>query len=891
MAAISILGLLLGAYLLLMPLIAFLKAKGAENELRNLRAEVERLKIEAEQAPTSTYKKSSKAKVAAQENVEPQKVKTPKTEAPTPKAPWTPPEQKQTQQSTAPVSAPTSPPEPTFVDELIARAINSITENWIIWLSAVSLACGGLFFVQYGIENGYLGPVARVISALAFGIALIIGAEYLRRKPNMGMQGWFTVPVALAAGGVASLYGGNVAAHILYDLTSQSVAFGALVLVSFIAVAGSLIYGPVLAVIGILGAYVSPILVSTGAGAHPILYLYFLIILASALAVERYQRWAWLSAIAVTFTLLWGVLLNLDIPNEPYLALYVVATILGVTTVPAFGIRPTWDDTDMLNPDTLSNLSTHYPTILTVFASIGGTALLSLAAPQSLILWQVTLMALLGLIVWSIYWNHRAQNLDQLPLIFVAGLLVTVSLFSPIGWLNFLPEVTRFFTYTSTVTIAALAFLIASFWRTPRSVRPLYWIASGTLAPLLIFAITYISWHQATQIPENTWILSATLLAVFLGGSALLMLSSKIRHRRIGSDLYFAGTLIAAGFIAYLTLPTDLYAHGTAALALAALSLVIRFKYYWTGLLVWAFVTVTTGLVIADLLPNYAMDEPFLPVFVVFGAIIALLAAGYTMAQKASLPDRVVLFETATLLTIALLTCVVITRLVPENTYSIDHMSFGLYSTVWIMLAGVQFRRTLIQDGMNKIRIALAYVYSFLGLATFAVGVMMSPLFFGKIRGIFPVDSVMIAYALPAITAYALYHFKLLPNFVTQKIAVIFTSVIGAFITIQEIRRFWHGSRVYLDRGVEVGELYTYTVILLTATVTTIVLAITRKNPILRKVGMGLAALTAAKVFLWDTAGMQGLARATVFIALGLTLAGVGWLLQMSQTPEDTEKD
>ncbi|KAB7615246.1 DUF2339 domain-containing protein [Amylibacter sp. SFDW26] len=890
MAAISIIGLLLGAYLLLMPLIAFLKAKGAETELRALRAEIERLKIGAE-TTAPTEKTPPKVKVAAKENPEPQKSKTPKSKSEATKAPWTPPEQRQDTQlsNAAPVQTP--PAEPSFFDTLIARASKSITENWIIWLAALSLACGGLFFVQYGIEKGYLGPVARVLSSLGFGTALIIGAEYLRRKPNIGMQGWFTVPVALAAGGVASLYGGNVAAHTLYDLTNQSVAFGALVLVSFIAVAGSLIYGPVLAVIGILGAYVSPMLVSSGAGAHPILYLYFLIILASALAVERYQRWAWLSAIAVTSTLLWGVLLNLDIPNEPYLALYVVATILGVTTVPAFGIRPSWDDTDMLNPNTLSNLSTHYPTILTVLTSIGGTALLSLASPQSLILWQVTLMAFLGLIVWSIYWNHRAQNLDQLPLIFTAGLVITVSIFSPLGWLNFLPEITRFFTYTSTVTIAALAFLIASFWRTPRSVRPLYWIASGTMAPLLIYAMTYISWHQTTQIPENMWVLSAVLLAIFLGGSAMLMLRSKIRHRRIGSDLYFAGTLIAGGFIAYLTLPTDLYAHGTAGLALAALSLVIRFKYYWTGLLVWAFVTVTTGLVIADLLPNYAMDEPFLPVLVVFGAIVALLATGYTMAQKASLPDRTVLFETATLLTIALLACVVITRLVPESTYRLDHMSFGLYATVWIMLAGVQFRRTLIQDGMNKIRTALAYGYSTLGLCTLAFGIMMSPLFFGSIRGIFPVDSVMIAYALPAITTYALYHFKLLPSFITQKIAAIFAALIGVFITIQEIRRFWHGSSIHLDRGVEVGELYTYTVILLTATVTTIVLAITRKSPILRKVGMGLAALTAAKVFLFDTAGMQGLARATVFIVLGLTLAGIGWLLQMSQTSEDKEKD
>jgi len=879
LAVIGLLLFILGAYVLIMPLVAFLKAKNVQNELQTLRNEVARLNAQTNPS-VKPQKSPPKTKVAAKENPAPQKTK----------APCPPPEQKQTAKPATPAPVPSKPAEPSFIDTLVARATQSLKEHWLIWLAALSLACGGLFFVQYGIENGYLGPKARVLSALGFGSALIAAAEYLRRKPNIGMQGWFTVPVALAAGGVASLYGANVAAHTLYDLTSQSVAFGALVLVSFIAVAGSLIYGPVLAVIGILGAYVSPILVSSGAGAHPILYLYFLIILASALAVERYQRWAWLSAIAVIFTLLWGVLLNLAIPNEPYLALYVVTAILGVTTIPAFGIRPNWHDTDMLNPDTLKKLGTHYPTILAVLTSIGGTALLSLASPQSLILWQVTLMTFLGLILWSVFWNNRAQNLDQLPLVFAGGMIITVSAFSPLGWLNILPEITRFITYSTTVIIATATFLIASFWRTPQSIRPLYWIASGTIAPLLIYAITYISWHQSAQIPDNIWILSAVLLAAFLGASALMMLRSQIRHRRIGSDLYFAGTLIATGFTAYLTLPVAFYAHGTAVLALAALWLVIRFKYYWTGLLVWAFVTITTGLIIANLLPNYAMDEPFLPIIIVFAALIALLATGYTMAEKAKLPERAVLFETATLLTIALLACTLITRLLPQNHSNIDHMPFGLYATVWALLAGVQFRRQIIQDGMSKIRTALAYVYSGLGIAAFALGALLSPLIFGQIRGIFPIDSVMVAYALPAITAYALYHFKLLPSFVTEKITVITASAISAFIAIQEIRRFWHGSSIHFEQGVEVGELYTYTVILLTATVATIVLAILRKNPMLRKIGMGLAALTAAKVFLWDTAGMQGLARATVFIALGLTLAGTGWLLQMSQTSSNEDK-
>jgi uncharacterized membrane protein len=361
------------------------------------------------------------------------------------------------------------------------------------------------------------------------------------------------------------------------------------------------------------------------------------------------------------------------------------------------------------------------------------------------------------------------------------------------------------------------------------------------------------------------------------------MLRSKIRQRRLASDFYFAGMLITAAYTTYLIMIPEYLAHTAAVLSLAALTLVIRFKYRWTGYLIWAFVAAATSLVIIDLLPDYSLSQPVIMVIAVFGVVAGLLAVGYMMAQKANLPDRAVLFETATLLTIALLICALIARYASNGRWEFGHMVLGLYATVWIMLAGVQFRRMTISDNLNTVRKYLGFAYAILGLGALAIGAVMSPLLIDKVKGTFPLDTVMIAYALPAFVAYGLYHFKVLPSFITQKIAIGFTSLIGCFVFIQEVRRFWHGPTIHLDRGTEVGELYTYTVIMLIATVTAVALAITRKNPVLRKVGLALAALTAAKVFLWDTAGMQGLARATVFIALGLTLAGVGWLLQISQ--------
>jgi len=873
--------ILIGAYILLVPMIAFIIAKGASSKVKRLQADVEKLKIQFEaQGRNKTPKPTAEPKIAAEAVPEPAKIHKP----------WTPPEEKVTKsKKVAPVATkpltPHTPTGPTFFD----RMADNFKANWIIWLSGLSLALGGIFIVQYGLERGFLGPVARVISALGFGAALLGLAEYLRRKPNMGMDGWFTVPVALAAGGIASLYGAVVAAYILYDLTSQMVGFASMVLVSFFAISAGLIYGPVLAVIGILGAFISPVIVSTGEG-HPIMYLYYLSVLVAALTVEHMRRWIWLSTLAVAFTLIAGFGLNDTVPNQPYLAVYIVAMILLVTTIPAFGIRPKWDHSEMINEKTLGDIATHYPTILTVLTSAGGTLLLCFTANDNLILWQSTLLVFLGLTAWAIFWCRHAENLDQLAIIFTGGLLFAATVGNPLvhyryrETLDLAPHLSFLHTI---LALSAVLFMVASFWRTPRSVRPLFWVASGAIAPVLTYFLSYANWHGIAPISDRVWTFTAILLAAFLAVSALLMLRSRIRQRRTASDLYFAGMLIATSFAAYLVIEIDYLAHIAALLSLAAFALVIRFKYRWTGYLVWAFVAASTSLVVFDLFPVYSLREPVLLVIAVFGIVAGLLGVGYMMATDANQPNRVILYETAILLTIALLICALIARGASDGRWELEYMALGLYATVWTMMAGVQFRRMDMDDRLTVVRKYLGYGYATLALVTLAIAILISPLVVNDINGIFPVDTVMAAYALPTLMAYALYHFNLLPHFITYKIANGFAVLMAGFITVMEVRRFWHGTNIRLSKGVEVGELYTYTVILLTMTVITIMLAITRKNPSLRKIGLGLAAITAAKVFLWDTAGMQGLTRATVFIALGLTLAGVGWLLQVSQVTDD----
>ena len=62
-----------------------------------------------------------------------------------------------------------------FTADRMAALSRWLRENWVYAVSALSLALAGVFFVQYGIDNGLLPPGLRVLAGLAFGAALIGG--------------------------------------------------------------------------------------------------------------------------------------------------------------------------------------------------------------------------------------------------------------------------------------------------------------------------------------------------------------------------------------------------------------------------------------------------------------------------------------------------------------------------------------------------------------------------------------------------------------------------------------------------------------------------------------------------------------------------------------------
>ena len=142
---------------------------------------------------------------------------------------------------------------------------------------------------------GLLGPKTQISLAILTGIILHVVAEWLRRRKGSSDP----VFASLAGGASITLYAALLAALHVHHIITPGWAFVFLAIVSLITMGLSLLQGPMLAMLGLVGAYVVPILVSTNSGNMIAALIYSLIITAAALILLRFvfRPWLWWSII------------------------------------------------------------------------------------------------------------------------------------------------------------------------------------------------------------------------------------------------------------------------------------------------------------------------------------------------------------------------------------------------------------------------------------------------------------------------------------------------------------------------------------------------------------------------------------------------------------------
>jgi len=201
----------------------------------------------------------------------------------------------------------------------------AVASQWLLRIGILILVVGVGFFLQYSIAHGLIGPLARVALAAITGLALlVVGTQLLGRKYHILGQG-------LMGGGLATLYFSVFAAANFYHLIEQRPAFVMMAIITVLAGGIAVRFNSMLvAVLGIIGGYGTPIMLATDVVNFPALYGYMLVLGIGVLAICYWKNWPLVNylSFAATYALFFGSQRSYDASHFwevfPFLAAFFV---------------------------------------------------------------------------------------------------------------------------------------------------------------------------------------------------------------------------------------------------------------------------------------------------------------------------------------------------------------------------------------------------------------------------------------------------------------------------------------------------------------------------------------------------------------------------------------
>src|SRR5579872_253743 len=459
----------------------------------------------------------------------------------------------------APMRAPSSSPPPRIGFE------ERFGTRWLVWVGGIALTLGGIFVVRYTIQEGLIGPGVRIMLGALLALILVAAGEWTRRKENLsGLPGLPTahIPGILTAAGTTVAYATVYAAYGLYNFLPPGVAFVLMGLVALLTLTAALLHGPALAGLGVIGAYLAPLLVSTAQPDYWALYIYIAVVTAASFALARLRLWRWLALAAIVLSAAW------TLPGMTPGAVAAVFLVCGLLYGP--DVKP--GELDRVSVFALSIYllaaallvlaSRHDATALTVFVvlTIGTVAVAWRAEAAS---GAVPVAAVLAMVVMA-HWAVQ-ENLDFLK--WPAGPAAPA-----------IAEPQRY-DYGSHLTLAAAwaaLFGVAGFFAQGRSVRalvPMLWSATSVFAPLAMLIALY---YRIANLDRS---LPFAALALLLGAIFALATENLLRreHRPgmgAASAFYATGALAALALAltfalekGWLTIALALMAPGAAWIA------------------------------------------------------------------------------------------------------------------------------------------------------------------------------------------------------------------------------------------------------------------------------------------------------------------------------------
>ena len=836
---------------------------------------------------------------------------TPSGEAAVPLALPPPPEIETSVPSASPAVEPepsTGEPEPQIAAASAApAAAKSLEERlgtrWAVWVGGVALALGGILMVRYSIEQGYFGPGARVFLGLLLAAVLVGAGEWLRRSERgivvPGLESAH-IPSILTAAGTVTAFGTIYAAHALYGFIGPAFTFILLGAIGVATMFAAALHGPMLAGLGLAGAYVAPLFVTSDKPSPWPVVLYLAVVAAAAYGLARLRRWLWLAAFAVGGAFLWGMpYLNFvatgaaDWTFAGYVhVLLQLALAAGFIAVePHLGTRD-----ENATPDRIAGGALFVMTVLAV-------AMLSDAKPE-LGGWVPFAAAAAALLLGAAWLSPPAAYgaaLAGLPVIAVSAFwpglaaLPEASQLAPFALQALrLPE--NVTSYLSTLAIlGAVTAGVAGYrlWRGPTLSAPLsgLYALGATVPPLLIMVLAYL---RVTQFDSS---IPFALFGVLLAGGFVWVTERFLAREnllplpgiRLATGSFAAAAIAALSFAlvaflsrGYMTVAFALMALGTAYVstlrdipllrpAVAAIGLVVLGRVAWDPVIMSD--DVGTFPIFNWLLIGYGIPA------------LAFAMAGRLLETRAiDLAQR--LADALAVLFTALLIFFQIRHMVHGGKpllLASSHVEQGLHVLMSLMLAYVLLRLDLARA--NPVFRWASIIFGVIAVAFAVFGLLLieNPYFPGSngVTGPVVFSSLLLAYFVPGVAAAFLARNArgVRPNWYVTGAYILAGVLVFAYLTL-EIRHAFQGPMIDSYRPTSGAEHWAYSVGWLMLGIVYLAYGIWRGAGVARLASAILVLLAVLKVFVFDLAGLTGLWRALSFITLGAVLIGIGLAYQ-----------
>jgi uncharacterized membrane protein len=881
---------LIGLLVLAFPIIAIValvKALASSDQLRRVELRLTQIERRLAQSPPAAAAPPPPEPAPVPPKSAPSIPEPPVAPAPEPVAP--PPAAAASVPQVQPPAAP-APPAMSLEERLGTQ--------WAVRVGGLALALGGIFTVRFSIEQGLLGPGVRVALGALLAVALIAVGEWARRTERLsGISGLPSahIPGVLTAAGTTVAFADVYAAYALYQFLSPSAAFILLGAVALATLAAAVLHGPALAGLGLVGAYVTPLLVTSEQPDYWSLYIYLAIVTAAALALARARMWRWLAITAVVLAFLWTLPGSVDgrLGTLPPHAFHVTVSfaLVALLIVSGFLFGPAAAP-GRIDPVSSGALAAFVAAAaLLVLASRHDTLALFvfvvLVAASVAIAWRTdaavaavpaaAVLAALVIVRWALNLSFEHLVLPSGP---VAGAVPEPDIAQPDTHLALGIAFAALFGVTG-----YLAQIRPEESRAPSAIVAIVWSAAAVFAPLAILAALY---YRIAAFEHSIPFAAAALLIAALYALATEALGKQAPRPGIAS----AGALFATGAVAALALAlTMALEKGWLTVALALMVPGIAWVAQQRPLRALRYLAAAIGMLV---LARLAFEPRVVgsavgttPIFnwLLYGYGIPAAAfwlGGYLLRQRADDAPARVVDSGAILLT-------VLTAFL-EIRHSINHgdvyrPSAGLAEIALQVCVGlamtIALERLRLVTG-NVVHDVAARILAVLTLAAIVLGLFLAenPLFTGAPVGGAFVNLILLGYGLPAVLAalLALVARGVRAPGYSAAAAVTAVALAIAYLSL-EVRTLFHGP--VLDRGLTTSaEQYTYSAVWLAFGVVLLAAGVWLRSQPVRFASAAVVILTVLKVFLVDMHDLSGIYQGLSFIGLGVVLLGIGWLYQ-----------